>query len=127
MQVNVRDADGNTGLHLACTESNVVVVQCLLEAGADVMAADVDDETPLVRACYAKSVELVDILIKAKSDANYPHGLPLEIAVRAPSLEVLKLLIAGGAEVTRNSYLGFASEHNYLDMMKVSFLTAWSF
>lgn len=118
-EVNVRDEDGNTGLHLACTESNVSVVQFLLESGADVMAGDLDDETPLVRACYAKSVELIDILLKAGSDANHPHGLPLEIAVRAPSLEGLKLLIAGGAEVTRNAYLSFASEHNYLDMMKV--------
>lgn len=117
--MNVRDEDGNTGLHLACTESNVAVVQCLLTAGADVRATDLDDETPLVRACYAKSVELVDILLKAGSDANHPRGLPLEIVVRAPSLEGLKLLIAGGAEVTRNSYLSFASEHNYIDMMKV--------
>lgn len=118
-QVNVRDEDGNTGLHLACTESNVAVVQFLIASGADVTAGDLDNETPLVRACYAKSVELIDILLKAGSDANHPNGLPLEIAVRSPSLEGLKLLIAGGAEVTRNAYLSFASEHNYLDMMKI--------
>ena len=121
-QPNLQDEDGNTALHLACTESNVPVVRALLGAGADVRLADIDDETPLVRACFAKSVELVDLLLKAGSDPNYPDGRPLEIVVRAPSLECLKLLIAAGAEVTRNTYLSFASEHNYLDMMKVRWL-----
>ena len=120
LQPNVQDEDGNTPLHLACTESNVAVVKMLLEAGADVTLTDIDDETPLVRACFAKSVELVELLLKAGSDPNFPEGRPLEIVVRAPSLESLKLLIAAGAEVSRNTYLSFASEHNYLDMMKVS-------
>ena len=120
LQPNVQDEDGNTPLHLACTESNVAVVKLLLEAGADVKLADIDDETPLVRACFAKSVELVDLLLKAGSDPNFPEGRPLEIVVRAPSLQSLKLLIAAGAEVSRNTYLSFASEHNYLDMMRVS-------
>lgn len=116
---NVQDDDGNTALHHACTESNVAVVKALLNGGADVSLADIDEETPLLRACYAKSVELVDLLLKAGSDPNYPAGRPLEIVVRAPSLESLKLLIAAGADISRNTYLSFASEHNYLDMMKV--------
>ncbi|KAL8624025.1 hypothetical protein ACOMHN_041615 [Nucella lapillus] len=118
-QPNVQDEDGNTPLHLSCTESNVPVVRALLEAGSDVELTDLDDETPLVRACFAKSVELVDLLLKAGSDPNYPQGRPLEIVVRAPSVESLKLLIGAGARVTANTYLSFASEHNYLDMMKV--------
>jgi ankyrin repeat protein len=121
LQPNVQDEDGCTPLHLACTESNVPVAKALLDAGTDVSIADVDEETPLVRACYAKSVELVDLLLKEGSDPDDPFGRPLEIVVRAPSLESLKLLIAAGADISRNTYLSFASEHNYLDMMKVGF------
>ena len=62
----------------------------------------------------------MDILLKAGSNPNEPDGRPLEIVVRAPSIESLKLLITSGADITRNTYLSFASEHNYLDMMKVS-------
>ncbi|XP_048244172.1 putative ankyrin repeat protein RF_0381 [Haliotis rufescens] len=51
--INAQDEDGNTALHLACTQSNVEVTRLLLNSGADVTLEDVDGETALLRSCYA--------------------------------------------------------------------------
>ena len=56
--MDATNTDGETALHLACTESNVRVAKQLLDAGADIDISDVDGETPLVRACYAKVSKL---------------------------------------------------------------------
>ncbi|GFN79422.1 ankyrin repeat-containing domain [Plakobranchus ocellatus] len=114
-----QDADGNTGLHLACTESNVPVVELLLENQADVSLADLDGETPLVRACFARSHRLVEVLLHAGSDPNVKGGQPLEIVVGTRSVETLKLLIESGADVQRGAYLAQASEMDLIDMMKI--------
>lgn len=44
-----QDQDGNSPLHLACTESNVPVVKLLVSEGANLNISDVDGETALIR------------------------------------------------------------------------------
>ncbi|XP_005105087.1 serine/threonine-protein phosphatase 6 regulatory ankyrin repeat subunit B [Aplysia californica] len=117
--INAVDEDGNTGLHLACSESNIPVVRLLIERGADVNARDVDGETPLVRVCLARNVELIDLLLKAGCDPNVPEGQPVELLVRAPLVEALKLLIEAGANIGQGAFLSHACEHDNIEMMKV--------
>jgi ankyrin repeat protein len=64
---------GGTALHLAAgnyQETNLRVVHLLLEAGADVNAADLDGETPLMCASRAESCPTVHILLESKADAT---------------------------------------------------------
>ncbi len=64
---------GGTALHLAAgnyQETNLRVVHLLLEAGADVNAADLDGETPLMCASGAESCPTVHILLESKADAT---------------------------------------------------------
>ncbi|CAL1538745.1 unnamed protein product [Lymnaea stagnalis] len=117
--LNAPDSDGNTCLHIACAEGNIPVVELLIKHGASVNSTDMVGDTPLVRACYAQSTRLVDILVRAGCDANVPEGLPLEIAIRASSVETLKLLIEGGASVHVGAYLSHASECGDIESMKI--------
>ncbi len=67
------EVDGSTALHVAAgsgRERNLRVVNLLLEAGADVNAADLNGETPLMCASRAGSCPTVHVLLESKADAT---------------------------------------------------------
>ncbi|KAH9505235.1 hypothetical protein Btru_059031 [Bulinus truncatus] len=113
------DGDGNSSLHLACQKINIPVVRLLLDHGASVNIAGENGDTPLTKACYTKDKALVEVLLKAGCDVNSPEGLPLEIAMRESSLEILHLLIKAGANVHKRPYLTHASECGNTELMKI--------
>lgn len=66
---NTRDYTGRTPLHLAAMSSTPEIVQCLVDAGARLVARLADGRTALHLAAERGSVEIVKILLD-KSAAN---------------------------------------------------------
>lgn len=78
--VNARDGDGNTPLHLAAQAENPSAVTLLLEAGGDVNAGNNMGTTPLHGAVVNEAAEVVAALLDAGADINDgvgSHGTPL--------------------------------------------------
>ena len=104
-----RDADGFRALGMAAMRDSedpeaVVVVQALLEAGADVNGRDRDGETALMKAAeYRSDIRVVRALLAAGADANVRNrygSTPLrEAAGYAHNLPVVQALLAAGAQV----------------------------
>src|SRR5690606_4719877 len=80
----------------------------LLEAGADVHAADRAGEPPLMLAARAGTPAVAQALLEhgADVDAREPHygQTPLMVAVREGHLEVVELLLAAGADVDAQTF-----------------------
>lgn len=99
-EVNEIDHFGNTALHLALADPEMV--QLLLASGAEVNAENAMGQTPLHLAVkYRRSME---ILLAAGADVNARNGLgktPLHYAMRQGSspynLTIVEALINAGA------------------------------
>jgi serine/threonine-protein phosphatase 6 regulatory ankyrin repeat subunit B len=68
LQIDARDAHGSTALHAAVEVSSLPVVEALLEARADVNAANNENITPLF---CASSAAIASALLDAGADANH--------------------------------------------------------
>jgi ankyrin repeat protein len=101
---SARDEDGFSPLHLAAANGHKGVVEFLLMNKADVKAKDNAGSTPLHQAAAAEGqrTDLVEILLAHDADVNAAdkRGLtPLHYATLANNLEVIKSLLAHGANI----------------------------
>lgn len=62
--VNAKDKDGYTPLHMAAANGNTETAEVLLELGADVNAKDVDGVSPFLTAASKGHLETAALLIK---------------------------------------------------------------
>src|SRR5215831_14268530 len=85
VDVNVRDANGNTPLLLAAVYAGPECVELLLKKGADVNAANKAGATPLIRAAtdYAKTRLLVAAGANVRVRTAFGNT-PLILAARRP-------------------------------------------
>jgi len=112
--VNLKRYVGDTALMFAARTDSVKTVDALLRAGANpnaqVLSPHAGEITPLSSAINSHSsnrVEIAKLLIGAKAELN-PKGeffaSPLASAVE--DLEMVKLLIASGADVNQKNFRG---------------------
>lgn len=95
-QVDARDENGRTALHLAAASGQVEFVNALLEAGANVNLRRTDRATPLMLAATNGHAAVVAILMAhgGKPRAVDSTGAePIEVASRHGHLSVIKTLI----------------------------------
>ena len=98
-------------LHSAVAGNHLGIVQALVQAGADVNAAQQDGFTPLMGAAQNGHAELVSYLLRqaANPKARTADGRSaFTLAAEENHEEVLKLLRAAGAEPEENEYGGAA-------------------
>ena len=109
----------NISLHL--------VLDSLINNGADVHATDDYERTPLHLALEYGHPEIVKVLIEKGADVNatdYYGKTPLPWAVRKGNLEMAKFLIEKGADVNAKNYHGntplyWASFKGYLEITQL--------
>jgi ankyrin repeat protein len=100
--VNAAAVDGSTALHFAVHRDALDIVDLLLGAGANAMAANRYGVTPLSLACTNGNARIVERLLRAGADPNaaLPGGeTALMTAARTGEVGVLKALLEAKADV----------------------------
>jgi ankyrin repeat protein len=114
LDVKARGAKNETPLLSVCAgyvspatnqafrESRRAIVQLLLDAGAEIDAADQYGDTPLQAAAAAGNIEVVKLLVKAGADRKAAHGggrsALFEGAMRGHA-DIVRTLLRAGADV----------------------------
>lgn len=100
--VNARDSDtGDTALHIVVRGRDMVWTNYLLAKGADANARNTAGETPLIVAVHLGWVEGAQALIARRAGVNTGNSrgeTPLILAVQARDPEMVRLLLANGAD-----------------------------
>ena len=93
--------DRATPLHYAAAGGYLAIVKLLLDHKADVNVKARNGRTPLHAAADFNRLEIVKLLLahQANPNASASDGTPLGLAVRNRNAEMVKALIAAGADV----------------------------
>lgn len=124
INVNVRNAHGETALMLACLKGHLALAKLLISKQADI---NQPGWTPLHYAATGGHVELIQLLLEESAyiDAESPNGTtPLMMAARYGSAKATQLLIDEGADIQVKNQLGltaldFAKQGNRPDALEI--------
>ena len=111
---NVFDARGNTALHTAIANSDVISTASLLKHRADPFAKSRDNDTLVCLAALSACPGTLEALIKARCDVLTHHAeepSPLIAAVALGSIECVDLLLAAGVNPDETDRRGHSSLH----------------
>ena len=100
--INARDEQNQTALHLAASRGHTPIVKLLLERGADVNAKNLFGQTPLLAPVYRGSLDTVRALLDAGADVDARSGFAgqtLLLAVSSGRTKVMEALLEEGADV----------------------------
>lgn len=113
-QLNARNGDDRTPLHLAVAAGRVAAVTVLLDAGSDLTARDARGMMPLHDAARNGSTDLVTLLIRRGADVNARDDegwTPLHWAASLRHAETALALIDLHARVTARDGTGATPLH----------------
>lgn len=127
INVNKRDAEGNTPLHYACLKGFRDIVNMLLEHDADVSVANNCAETPLHVAARSGNKEIIGKLIQygADQDATDKDGrTPLICLLDNKRTDAALFLIEQGADTemadnTGHKAIDYATAHGLREVVAV--------
>eukprot|EP01125_Pyxidicula_operculata_P010091 TRINITY_DN3322_c0_g1_i1.p1 TRINITY_DN3322_c0_g1~~TRINITY_DN3322_c0_g1_i1.p1 ORF type:complete len:270 (-),score=36.73 TRINITY_DN3322_c0_g1_i1:183-992(-) len=100
LPLNHQNYEGETALHIAITNENIQIVECLIENGSNINLPNIRGETPLHVAAALGHNEIVKLLVRegASIEAEDECGdTPLHFAVREEKLFVIEYLLSVGA------------------------------
>jgi len=100
--VDIKNAENQTPLHVAAKSGKYDVVQFLVEANADINSKDNSLETSLHKAIYNGHTDVAKQLIHNQAIVNSSckfGNTPLHLAAERGDLECAKCLIENGADV----------------------------
>lgn len=103
VDVNARDGEDDTALHMAATSE---IVYALVDAGANLAAKNDKEETPLHQAAADGDGPIVAALLIVGADPALTDWLDCTPLHHAESPEVVRHLVAAGAPVDRKNQAG---------------------
>lgn len=126
-QVNLKDPQNNTPLHLAATTGNKDIVEFLIKNGADINMGDNENSPPVVNAALGGHFEIVKLMIEkgASPTLSDDNGMtPLHFAAMGGDPRIVELLLSRGAEVGIGNRNGltpaiYAAYRGHLDALKL--------
>ena len=107
--VNARNEKGDSLLMLASYHGHALSAELLLARGANPELANDRGQTPLQGVAYKGDLALIRVLLdgRARIDGGGPDGkTPLMFAAMFNRVEVVKLLLARGADPARQDVAG---------------------
>ncbi|MCK5171510.1 MAG: ankyrin repeat domain-containing protein [Bacteroidales bacterium] len=125
VQADVIDENGQNALMLAAYNGHTEIVKILIKKGVDVNNKDNTDRTALIYASTGPFVETVQLLIDNKAEINVydnvEHFTALMFAASEGQLEVVKVLMANGADASLKDIDGdtaenFAIQNGHMDV-----------
>lgn len=97
-------ADKRTALHIAMLKGNTAIIHLLVAHKANLDLPDADGFTPLMYAVAKGDVKTVTLLVKNKVNLkNEASGQAVYMAVEQGNLDILKILIRGGANFNKST------------------------
>jgi|GEM_PF-6819027 len=109
VNINSKNKQGMTSLHIAALKGKLSAVQFLLQKGAFINDKDNDLLTPLHRAACRGHLPVVQVLIKNKALINCQNKnlfTPLHLACHQGHTDVVTYLIEQGADINIQDYSG---------------------
>lgn len=104
LDVNQTNKDGSSGLYLAARGGHIMVVQKLLDLGANIDAPGFQYENALRAACFWGLTEIVQLLIHHGASSSVPrrgeYYSPLQAALASDNNAVAELLLDAGVKLT---------------------------
>ena len=101
---NLRGENGKTPLIHAIQEKSAKVLPVLLAArNIDINATNANNETPLMMAIYTDQNDLARRLINRGAETDRYGWTPLHYAASRSNLDMIKLLLAHGADINADS------------------------
>nr|XP_056703750.1 B-cell lymphoma 3 protein [Euleptes europaea] len=108
LDLEARNFEGFTPLHVAVATSNHDIILTLLEHGADVDAVDIKSgRSPLLHAVENNNLEMVELLLQHGANVNaqsYGGNTALHAASGRGFLDALRLLVRNGADSSLKNY-----------------------
>ncbi len=101
IDINSKNSDGDTALHIAVDRDYNDVAKLLIDKGADVNAKDKRNETPLYNAIYNSNKDLVSLLVNKGADVNFSASEGDSIlyeAIWMDDFDIVKILVDNGAK-----------------------------
>ncbi|XP_069497094.1 B-cell lymphoma 3 protein [Ambystoma mexicanum] len=118
IDLETRNYEGFTPLHVAVSTSDPDIVSFLLNHGSDIDAVDIKSgRSPLIHAVENNSVEMVSLLIKNGANVNsqtYSGNTALHSASGRGLLDIVRILVKHGADSSIKNY------HNDTSLMVAS-------
>ncbi|MCY4150380.1 MAG: ankyrin repeat domain-containing protein [Gammaproteobacteria bacterium] len=105
-EIETRDREGMTSLHIAAASYSVDAVTALLANGAFLEAENSYDPAPLHRASKPGNAEAVQALLAASADPEVPNDLghaPLVVSRGKDKSKIMEILSEASGYATRNS------------------------